>query len=128
MAAQQHSQTQHSHVSSHPLLPTHHLLSCPLPPAAPPPPPPPTHPPCRKALPPRQPPKASNRQPSKTEEERLQGILNYRNIVLKVFGETAMADMEVVFPDKKVGDRQPGPGGCRVVPGSQGQSSGVLGS
>jgi hypothetical protein len=41
-------------------------------------------PPRRKALPARQPPKASNRQPSKTEEERMQGILNYRNIVLKV--------------------------------------------
>jgi hypothetical protein len=33
----------------------------------------------------------------------MQGILHYRNIYLKIFGETAMADMEVVFPEKKVG-------------------------
>ena len=53
-------------------------------------------------MPPRVPPKASNKAPSKGKEERMQGILNYRNIYLKIFGETAMADMEVVFPEKKV--------------------------
>jgi len=57
----------------------------------------------RRAMPPRVPPKASNKAPSKGKEERMQGILNYRNIYLKIFGETAMADMEVVFPEKKVG-------------------------
>ena len=33
----------------------------------------------------------------------MQGILNYRNIYIKVFGETPMADVEIIFPDKSLG-------------------------
>lgn len=33
----------------------------------------------------------------------MKGILNYRNIYVKVFGETPMADMEVILPEKVVG-------------------------
>jgi hypothetical protein len=41
--------------------------------------------------------------PAKSREERMKGILNYRNIYVKVFGETPMADMEVILPEKVVG-------------------------
>lgn len=57
----------------------------------------------RRALPPRKPPTASANAPNKNKEERLQGILQYRNINIKVFGETPMADVEMIFPDKVVG-------------------------
>lgn len=39
---------------------------------------------CRRALPPRKPPTASANAPNKNKEERLQGILQYRNINIKV--------------------------------------------
>lgn len=57
----------------------------------------------RRAYPERKPPRASAHLPAKSREERMKGILNYRNIYVKVFGETPMADMEVILPEKVVG-------------------------
>lgn len=59
----------------------------------------------RRAYPERKPLKKSSNVTMKSKEERMQGILNYRNIHLKVFGETPMADLEIILPDKKVGIR-----------------------
>ncbi|KAF6257530.1 hypothetical protein COO60DRAFT_1701817 [Scenedesmus sp. NREL 46B-D3] len=56
----------------------------------------------RRANPPRKPPTASANAPNKTKDERMQGILLYRNINIKVFGETPMADVEMIFPEKLV--------------------------
>jgi len=88
-------------------------LSLALHPALTPPPPPlpfghpptPQHPSPQysRAYPERKPPRASGHLPSKSREERMKGILNYRNIYVKVFGETPMADMEVILPEKVVG-------------------------
>lgn len=57
----------------------------------------------RRAYPARKPPTASANAPNKTKDERMQGILLYRNINIKVFGETPMADVEMIFPEKIVG-------------------------
>jgi hypothetical protein len=38
----------------------------------------------RRAMPPRKPPSSASNAPSKTKDERLQGILQYRNIHIKV--------------------------------------------
>jgi len=43
-----------------------------------------------RSYPERKPPRASGHMPSKSREERMKGILNYRNIYVKVFGETPM--------------------------------------
>eukprot|EP00775_Hariotina_reticulata_P003878 gene3878-4133_t len=57
----------------------------------------------RHALPPRKPPTATENAPNKTKNERMRSILAYRNIHLKVFNETPMADVEMIFPQKKMG-------------------------
>ncbi|GBG00002.1 hypothetical protein Rsub_12729 [Raphidocelis subcapitata] len=56
----------------------------------------------RRAYPPRKPPSPGSDAPNRGKEERMQGILNRRNVYIKVFGETPMADVELIFPSKKV--------------------------
>ncbi|GBF88981.1 aminopeptidase [Raphidocelis subcapitata] len=46
--------------------------------------------------------KPAGEEAEQSQEERVQHLLNARNIYIKVFGETPMADVEIIFPSKRV--------------------------